>query len=113
MDMTPNGDLAQFGVKLSHIVAGIAGGAVRAFMVGNSLFSAVGSVVIGALTSAYMTSPVSAIAFKITGIPENNSTEHSVAFVVGLTAMLLCEGVLRYVRVYSRTGKPPTKDDEQ
>ena len=110
MDLSPNGDLAQFGVKLSHIVAGLAGGTVRAFLSGSGVMAAIASVIVGAITAAYMTTPVSQIALKITGLPPANSTEHSVAFVVGLTAMLICEGTIRYVRAYTQTGQPP-KDE--
>lgn len=91
------------GIKLSHLMAGVAGGIVRAFMVGNSFFAAFSSVMTGALTAAYMTVPVASIYTKITGTIVDLNFEHGIAFCTGLTAMLICEGVLRYVRKWSQS----------
>ena len=98
---------AFIGVKTSHLVAGIAGGVVRAFLSGSDMMTAIASVVIGSLTAGYLTTPVYkglAANFPATADP---STEHAVGFLVGLTAMLICEGVLRYARQWSKNPRLP------
>jgi pilus assembly protein TadC len=90
------------GVKLSHLAAGVAGGVVRAFLVGSGIYAAVSSVVTGALTAAYLTVPVTNAYTKATGISADMNFEHGVAFVVGLTAMLICEGLIAKVRTWSK-----------
>lgn len=90
------------GIKLTHLLAGVAGGTVRAFLSGEGWLAAFSSVVVGSLTAGYLTAPVYAGAQKYFAIPPDPSTEHAIGFLVGLTAMLICEGVLRAVRGWSR-----------
>ena len=93
------------GIKLTHLLAGVAGGTVRAFPAGGGWLAATSSVVIGSLTAGYLTTPVYKIAQKYLPINVEASTEHAVGFLVGLTAMLLCEGVLRAARGWSKNPK--------
>ena len=99
---------ALLGIKTTHLVAGVAGGAVRALLAGGGWLAAISSVVIGSLTAGYLTTPVYAAARAyfptLTG---GISTEHAIGFLVGLTAMLICEGVLRFIRGWSRNPKLP------
>lgn len=96
------------GIKLTHLVAGIAGGIVRAFLAGGDWTAAVASVVVGSLTAGYLTTPVYAGAKAyFPSVGSDVSTEHAVGFLVGLTAMLICEGVLRAARGWSKTPKVP------
>ena len=96
------------GIKLTHLLAGVAGGIVRALLAGGSWFAAISSVVVGSLTAGYLTAPVYAGAktwFPIVG--HDVSSEHAISFLVGLTAMLICEGVLRFIRAWSRNPTIP------
>lgn len=95
------------GIKLTHLLAGVAGGTVRAFMGSEGWLAAFSSVVVGSLTAGYLTGPVYMGAQKYVSIPPDPSTEHAIGFLVGLTAMLICEGVLRSVRLWSKTPKLP------
>ena len=96
------------GIKLTHLLAGIAGGIVRAFLSGDpNVWSAIASVVVGSLTAGYMTSPVYIISQRYFGFVADTSTEHAVGFLVGLTAMMLCEGVLRFAKQWSRNPTMP------
>lgn len=90
------------GIKLTHLLAGVAGGTVRAFMSGEGWLAAFSSVVVGSLTAGYLTGPVYLAAQKYVAIPVDPSTEHAIGFLVGLTAMLICEGVLKSARIWSR-----------
>ena len=99
---------ALLGIKTTHLVAGVAGGIVRAVLAGGSWMASVSSVVIGSLTAGYLTTPVYAAAkawFQL--LAGDASSEHAIGFLVGLTAMLICEGVLRFIRGWSRNPKLP------
>lgn len=99
------------GIKITHIAAGVAGGAVRALLMGGGWMAAFTAVLIGSLTAAYFTTPAYYLLSRYTSIPQEPSTEHAVGFLVGLTAMMICEGFLKYARGWSRNptlpgGKP-------
>lgn len=99
------------GIKLTHLFAGIAGGTVRAFLSGEGWLAAFSSVVVGSLTAGYLTGPVYLGAQRYVSLPPDPSSEHAIGFLVGLTAMLVCEGVLRWVRVWSQNPVIPSKED--
>lgn len=93
--------LAALGIKLSHLIAGLAGGSVRYLLAGGSWFSAVASVVIGSLTAAYLTVPVYSLLMSYAPGSPSQPAEHATGFLVGLTAMVLCEGVMKRARAWS------------
>ena len=96
------------GIKLTHLFAGFAGGVVRAFLAGGSWLAAVSSVVIGSLTAGYLTTPVySGATAWFPFVKTDSSSEHAIGFLVGLTGMLICEGVLKAVRGWSKNPKLP------
>jgi len=95
------------GVKATHLLAGMAGGTVRAFLAGGTVLSSTASVVVGSLTAAYMTTPIYFLATAYAPVPAEDSTEHAVGFLVGLTAMFLCEGVLRAAKGWSKNPTLP------
>ena len=90
---------ALLGIKTTHLVAGVAGGAVRALLSGGGWLAAISSVITGSLTAGYLTTPVYAAARAY--FPALTGD------IVGLTAMLICEGVLRFIRGWSRNPKLP------
>lgn len=98
---------AIFGVKATHLLAGVAGGTVRALLAGGGWFAAVTSVIIGSLTAAYLTTPSYQIATSYLALPVENSTEHAIGFLVGLTAMVVCEGTLKYAKSWARNPSLP------
>ena len=78
--------LSELGIKLQDIVAGFAGGIVNAFMFQRSdPWSVIGSVVVGSLTAAYLTDYVARFL---------GTTGQAVPFIVGLTGMALCQGIV-------------------
>ena len=87
------------GVKSQDVYAGLAGGIVNAFIFqrGNPM-SILGSVVVGALTAAYLTEP----AAKITG-----TSGGAPAFIVGLGAMAICQVVINRIAKWGGTGGNP------
>ncbi len=96
------------GIKITHLVAGIAGGVVRAFLSGGGWLAATSSVVVGSLTAGYLTTPVYAGAkHYFPSLGADISSEHAISFLVGLTAMMICEGVLRAARGWSRSPTIP------
>lgn len=78
------------GFKTGHFVAGVAGGVVRALLVGGGWLSAITSVLVGSLTSSYLTPTVYAYVQMF----PFRTDEYATSFLLGLTAMLLCEGVM-------------------
>ena len=99
------------GIKLTHLIAGVAGGIVRAFLAGGDWTAAVASVVVGSLTAGYLTTPVIAGAKAyFPSLGNDISSEHAIGFLVGLTAMLICEGVLRSARLWSKKPVLPKGD---
>lgn len=90
------------GIKITHLVAGILGGAVRAFLIGGGWVQAFISVFVGGVTSSYFTDPLTHSAINYLMIPEG-----TVGFLVGLTSMLLCEGILKYAKGWSRNPTIP------
>jgi hypothetical protein len=99
------------GIKLTHLLAGVAGGTVRAFLAGGGWLAAVSSVVIGSLTAGYLTTPIYAgVKAYFPAVNRDISSEHAVSFLVGLTAMLICEGVLRAARGWSKNPTIPKGD---
>jgi hypothetical protein len=100
--------LTYLNIKLSYLLAGAAGGIVRAFLIGSGFYAAFSSVIIGTLTAVYMTQPVAAVYAKLFGFPMEPNFLHGVAFVVGLTSMLMCEGFVRVARRWAKEGKLPT-----
>lgn len=98
---------AMIGVKTSHLIAGIAGGIVRALLAGSDMMTAIASVVIGSLTAGYLTSPVYKAVTVYFPASADTSTEHAVGFLVGLTAMLICEGALRFAKQWSKNPTMP------
>lgn len=97
------------GIKVTHVVAGIAGGTVRALLLGGGWVAAITSVVIGSITAGYVTTPAYYLALKWFPVPAEPSTEHAIGFLVGLTAMLICEGFLKYAKGWSRNPVVPGK----
>lgn len=99
------------GIKMTHLIAGVAGGIVRAFLAGGDWTAAVASVVVGSLTAGYLTTPVYAGAKAyFPSLGADMSSEHAIGFLVGLTAMLICEGVLRSARLWSKKPNIPKAD---
>lgn len=97
------------GIKFTHLLAGVAGGIVRALLAGGSWLAAISSVVVGSLTAGYLTAPIYAGAKTwLPVIGHDVSSEHAISFLVGLTAMLICEGVLRAARGWSKNPKVPS-----
>ncbi len=89
--------LIELGVKTQDLVAGLAGGVVNAFVFQRgSPMAIVGSVVVGALTAAYLTEP----AGRLTG-----TTGGATAFIVGLGAMAICQGILGRLAKWSPAPK--------
>ena len=97
--MTPNPDfLIDLGIKTQDLVAGIAGGIVNAFIFQRSNpVAIIGSVVVGALTAAYLTEP----AARFTG-----TTGGATAFIVGLGAMAICQAIVGQITKWKLSGAP-------
>jgi hypothetical protein len=93
--------LIDIGIKVQDLVAGFAGGVVNAFVFKRSdPWSIVGSVIVGALTANYLGEPAS----KYIGMGGGTS-----AFIVGLTGMAICQGLMEAVKRW----RPGVTDDEK
>lgn len=88
------------GPKLPDIVAGFAGGVVNVFVMRRiAWFEALGSVVVGTLTAAYMGPWIARTVGLDPGVA---------AFLVGLTGMALCQGFIEVARKWRPNWLPPS-----
>ena len=87
--------LASLGVTLHHLIAGLAGGLVRALMKPDGHpVQTLSTAIVGALSAAYLTPLVMYFA----SLPETASLENAVAFTIGLSGMTAAELALRRLR---------------
>ena len=100
-----NGILEALGIKGSIVVAGLAGGVLRALSHRRFRFrEMVASPICGALAAAYLTAPV-LYYVKSIGLPlppDNQASTHAAAFLIGVGAMwiadILFEIIARWVK---------------
>lgn len=103
-------DAAAFGVKVFHIVAGVAGGVVRSFVVGRyTIVEATGAVIVGGLTAGYGTPVVVPIAAKwLAQIGyAAPGVEGATGFLLGLCGMTFAEVLIRWAKKWK--GPPALK----
>lgn len=86
------------GIKITHLGAGFAGGTVRYILLGGPWLQGVTSVIAGSLTAAYLTTPCYFAIVRYLPNLNDPTTEQPVAFIVGLTGLLICEGIMNYVK---------------
>jgi hypothetical protein len=97
------------GVKVTHLLGGMAGGSVYAILMKGTKLESLGYVVVGMVTAAYMTVPVYAVSIKyFSFLPVDNSTENATGFLLGVTAMYVCRTAINMVRKWSRNPAIPT-----
>ena len=93
------------GIKLSSVLAGFAGGVVRALMLPRiTPWQAFSSCIVGALTAGYLT-PVAMHYLPFAGT--TGGGEGAVGYAIGLTSMLICEGIIVAVRRWRSDPKLP------
>lgn len=89
-----------FDVSIRDLLGGFAGGVVNALVfTRTSPWTAVGSMVVGALTAAYLTDA----AVAVTGVSPKPAS-----FIVGLGGMAICQGIIGAIRNYKFGGSVPT-----
>lgn len=94
--------LAQYGLKVSVVIAGFAGGVLRALSHKNYTFrEAIASPVCGALAAGYLTSPfvhyLNAIHFPLPPDDGSNVTVHAGASLVGVCGMWISDALFRFI----------------
>lgn len=83
-------DLRELGITIKHLIAGFAGGVVSALLMRNVRpLEALSSVLGGTLAANYFTEH----AVKTMGFGEG-----AAGFLIGLTAMILCQKIIEAVR---------------
>ena len=98
------GILAQIGVNLHDIVAGFAGGTLNSIIFKRSdPVSIISSMVAGALTANYLSEPIGHYIGTGTG-PSG--------FIVGLTSMAICQGIVEAARSWRPFPSNRTSTDE-
>lgn len=101
------------GIKLTHIGAGLAGGSVRYILLGGTWRQAFASVFSGCLAAAYGTPFAYFALTHYMPSWKDPSTELVMGFLVGLCALILCEGVMNYVKArrdkYLQADIPPLR----
>jgi ABC-type xylose transport system permease subunit len=87
---------AAIDVSIRDLLGGFAGGVVNALVfTRTSPWTAVGSMIVGALTAAYLTDA----AVAMTGISQKPAS-----FIVGLGGMAICQGIIGAIRNYKFGG---------
>lgn len=82
--------LASLHIRIGDVIAGLAGGTVHAYAFNRSdAYSKIGSVVVGCLTSTYLTESVVNYAARWFVI-----TDGTAGFIVGLCGMSICQAFL-------------------
>lgn len=93
------GLLINLGLKLPDLVAGFAGGVVNAFVFKRAdPWSVAGSMVVGAFTANYLGEPATHLVSSIFGGTAISSGAS--AFVVGVTGMAICQGIMRAIQAW-------------
>lgn len=89
-DPTTTDLLKELGIRISDVMAGFAGGVVNAFVFKRANpVAIIGSIVVGALTANYL----GEVATRYVPGVSNNAS----AFIVGLCAMGICQGLVETV----------------
>lgn len=91
------------GLNESTAAAGLLGGTVRGLIIQGGWLNGIVSAIVGAITANYMASSIALSATFNVG----NWSEGTIGFVVGMCAMLICEGILKYARDWSLNPKLP------
>ncbi len=97
------------GLKLGSVMAGFLGGLVKGLIMPNvTMTQTIISCVIGGITAGYLTTPI------MYWLPWATVTgaEGAVGYAIGLTAMLICEGIIKYVSRWRDNPTIPPKQDE-
>src|SRR5690606_38701122 len=94
--------LSPYGLKVSVVVAGFAGGVLRALSHKNYTFrEAIASPVCGALAAGYLTEPfvhyLRAIHFPLPPDDGSNVAMHAGAFLVGVCGMWISDAVFEAI----------------
>lgn len=80
------------GIALHHLIAGLAGGLVRAFLQPERHWAqTLVAGVVGALSAGYLTP----LAVALSGLSSQPGAENAIAFCIGLSGMTLTETLLR------------------
>lgn len=95
--------LKNLGLNESTATAGLLGGTVRGLIIQGGFINGVISALVGAITANYL---APAIAMSPT-LNAWNWSEGTIGFVVGMCAMLICEGILKWVRDWSNNPRLP------
>lgn len=97
------GFLAQLGIDTRAIIAGFGGGAVNSLIFKRSdPASVISSMVVGALTSNYLSEPIGHYLGTAPG-PSG--------FIVGLASMAICQGIVEAAKSW-RPFSPPTRTNQ-
>ncbi|MDM7852691.1 hypothetical protein [Pseudochrobactrum kiredjianiae] len=94
--------LNPYGLKISVVIAGFAGGVLRALSRNQHTFrETIASPVCGALGAGYLTEPLvhylKAIHFPLPPDDGSNVTMHASAFLVGVSAMWISDALFAFV----------------
>lgn len=94
------------GIKLSTLLAGLAGGLVRSLILpGLTVKQAIASCTIGALTAGYLT-PAAVEYWPGDASP---GIEGAFGYAIGLSAMILCEAIMKAAKRWRDDPKFPSK----
>ena len=89
-------------VNESTAAAGLLGGTVRGLLIRGGLVNGMISAFVGCVTASYL-----APELALSSLNQWMFTEGTIGFLVGMTGMLICEGILKYVKDKISTIKLP------
>lgn len=95
--------LKSLGLNESTATAGLLGGTVRGLIIQGGWINGIISALVGAITANYMASSIAlSPTFNVW-----NWSEGTIGFIVGMSGMLICEGILKWMRDWSQSQKLP------
>lgn len=95
--------LKGLGLNESTATAGLLGGTVRGLIIQGGWVNGIISALVGAITANYL---APGLAMSAT-INVWNWSEGMIGFVVGMSGMLICEGIMNWMRDWSQNPKLP------
>lgn len=104
-------EVAAFGIKLAHLIAGVAGGVVRSLVTGRyGIIEATSAVIAGGLIAGYGTSAATSILCKwLSGMGYHaTGLEGAVGFTLGLCGMTIAEIIIDRIKKWK--GLPIPRD---
>ena len=93
---------ALIGIKFSTLIAGLLGTITKLFLTGGNWKETFIAVFIGLVSVLYFVHPLVVSNWNVMNIPEG-----TMGYLVGMTAMSICTGIIRTAKMWSQNPSVP------